>query len=115
MNFFKIVGIFLVAVLFALTAKSCIIQDPKPEECEVVTTTIIGIKAGTSFDIYLYDNNGDYYYINRGMERGLEIPNLKKKLLNKQATMHLPKFAFGTSEHIAQLTVDGDTLFTEFK
>lgn len=115
MKYLNLAGGTLVLFLFVLMVQSCIIKNPKPEECEVVTATIVSIKEGTSFDIMLYDNQGDYYYINRGLEQGLTLESLKNKLLNKEATMHLPKFAIGTSEHIAQLAVDGTVLYSEFK
>ena len=105
----------VLAILMVLVFKSYVINDPKPEDCEVITATIVEVKEGTSYDIVFKDTGGDFYYINRGIESGLQIDDLKNSTLNKEATMHLPKFAIGTSEHIAQLTVDGTVLYTEFK
>lgn len=104
----------LLFALITLTLKSCIINNPQPEECVAVKARIVQIDERSGFDIFLLDDGGDYYYINRGAERGLTVEGLKKKLLNKEATMHLPKFVLGTSEHIAQLSIAGDTIFTEF-
>ena len=115
MKYLKISGGILSILLVVLITKSCIISNPKPEECEIVTATIASITEGSSFDIVLHDSAGDYYYINRGLEQGLTLQGLKNSVLNKEATLHLPKFAIGTSEHIAQLTVDGTVLYTEFK
>lgn len=94
---------------------SCIIQNPKPERCEITNAHIIEIKERTSFDIVFIDQKGDQYYINRGLEQGLNIDTLKKYALNQSVRLHLPKFWLGTSEHIAQIEIKNDTLFTEFK
>ena len=59
----------------------------------------------------------DYFYINRGLERGLNLETLNAKVLNKTVTLHLPKLLGGavTSEHIAQLALEDEIIFTEFK
>ncbi len=101
-----------IAVLFLF--KSCIINNPKPEECTIVTAKITKITEGTSFDIVFHDNQGDFYYINRGLEQGLNLDSLNAKVLNKTVTLHLPKLALGTSEHIAQLAIGKEVIFTEF-
>ncbi|TXG36837.1 hypothetical protein [Seonamhaeicola maritimus] len=76
---------------FSMILLSCVIKDPKPEECVIQNETIIHIKEGTSFDIVFSDNQGDHYYINRGLERGLILDSLNAKVLNKTVTLHLPK------------------------
>ena len=107
---------FLLLVSFVLCT-SCIINNPQPEECYIQTETIINISEGSSQDIVFSDDSGDHYYINRGLERGLNLDSLNAKVLNKTVTLHLPKVLGGlvTSEHIAQLTVDETIIFTEFK
>ena len=103
----------LVLFLF-LVFKSCVINNPQPEECEIVNVTIKRITVGSSNDIMFYDNGTDFYYINRGLERGLNLETLNAKVLNKTVTLHLPKMLFGTSEHIARLAIGDDIIFTEF-
>ncbi|RKE98519.1 hypothetical protein [Ichthyenterobacterium magnum] len=98
----------------SLFLNSCLIENPKPEDCVIETETIINIKEGTSNDIVFSDTDGDHYYINRGLERGLILDSLNAKVLNKTVTLHLPKLFFGTSEHIAQLAVANEVIFTEF-
>ncbi len=101
-------------ILICITLRSCIIHNPKPEDCDVVNVYVTEIKEGTSFDIVLNDLKGDHFYINRGLERGLYIDSLKKYTLHQTVRLHLPKFWIGTSEHIAQIETKSDTLFTEF-
>ena len=105
------------ALLIALLAllNSCVIKDPKPEDCVVETVKIVDITEGTSKDIVFHDNGTDYYYINRGLEKGLNLDSLKTKVLNKTVTLHLAKVIGGiTSEHISQLEVNNEILYTEF-
>ena len=101
-------------IIISLSFHSCIIDNPQPEECDIETEKIISIKEGTSFDIVFSDTHGDHYYINRGLERGLNLDSLNAKVLNKTVTLHLPKLFFGTSEHIAQLAIGDEIIFTEF-
>lgn len=110
--FFTLVLSIVFTVILSFT--SCIINNPKPEECDIEVEKIINIKEGTSFDIIFSDSHGDHYYINRGLERGLNLDSLNAKVLNKTVTLHLPKLFYGTSEHIAQLAIGDEIIFTEF-
>ncbi len=114
-GFFTIIGISLLIGGFLLLA-SCIIQNPKPEDCEVVAVKITQITEGSSFDIVFHNDGNDFYYINRGLERGLNLDSLKTKVLNKTVTLHLAKVMGGiTSEHISQMALGDDIIFTEFR
>jgi len=108
---------FIVLALFLsifLVFKSCVISNPQPEECEIVEVTINKITKGSSYDIVFHDDGTDFYYINRGLEQGLNLETLNAKVLNKTVTLHLPKMLFGTSEHIAQMAIGDEIIFTEF-
>jgi hypothetical protein len=108
-------SIILILFLFAfLVFKSCVIVNPQPEDCEIVQITIKKITEGPSYDIVFHDNKTDYFYINRGLEQGLNLETLNAKVLNKTVTLHLPKMLFGTSEHIAQMAIGDEIIFTEF-
>jgi len=114
----KKLGLYISIIIFiSYSLVSCIIHNPLPEECYVQTETITSITEGSTFDIVFKDLNGDRYYINRGIELGLNLDSLNAKVLNKTVTLHLPKLLGGlvTSEHIAQLKVGEDIIFTEFK
>lgn len=95
---------------------SCIVKDVQPEDCVIQTQKIIEITEGTSYDIVFKDTGGDRYYINRGIEQGLNLDSLNVKVLNKTVTLHLAKVMGGlaTSEHISQLSVNDAIIFTEF-
>ncbi|WP_250433272.1 hypothetical protein [Hanstruepera flava] len=105
---------FCVGFFGLVAISSLIIKDPKPEKCVVLTKKIVRITEGSSYDIVLSDAGTDHYYINRGLEQGLNLDSLSAKVLNKTVTLHLPKLWLGTSEHIAQLAVGDDIIYTEF-
>ncbi|NND62969.1 MAG: hypothetical protein HKN48_07210 [Flavobacteriaceae bacterium] len=111
------IKIFFCGILLSLSLQSCLISDPKPERCDVVEITVNEIKEGNGeYDIVLKDAGTDYFYINRGLEQGLSITDLKAKVLNKKVTLHLPKVMLGLvqSEHISQITVEDEIIYTEF-
>ena len=64
------------------------------------------LERGT-LGIVFYDNKGDRFYINSGLEQGLNLDSLNANVLNKSVTLHLAKVLDGmtTSQHIAQLAV----------
>ena len=101
-------------LLLPLLMTGCLIQNPTPEDCVTKEITVNEIVESTSYDIMFKESNGDFYYINRGLERGLSIDELNETVLNKKVTLHLYKFWFGTSEHISQISLDDDIIFTEF-
>ncbi len=120
MNYTIKKNVFLIALpVFLLISvplfmSGCIIQNAQPEDCEVVEVVLTEVKEGSSYDIVFSEGNKDFYYINRGLEQGLTIEDLQQQVLNKKVTLHLYKLWYGTSEHISQLSVDGNVLFTEF-
>lgn len=99
-----------------LFCASCIITNPKPEACVVENIKITRITKGPLNDIVFHDDGTDHYYINRGLELGLNLDSLNVKVLNKRVTLHLPKLLGGlvTSKHIAQLEIEDKIIFTEF-
>jgi len=107
-------NLFILSILFIFS--SCIIQNPKLEDCHVVETTIIDVYEGSSYDIVFQDNGTDYY-INHGLELGLNLEDIKASVLNKTVILHLPKLFGGAvnSEHIAQLAMGDSIIFTEFE
>ncbi|MDX1463448.1 MAG: hypothetical protein R3359_10355 [Marinirhabdus sp.] len=101
-------------VLLALTT-SCIISNPDQEDCKVITMKVTKISEGGVKDLVFHNAEGDFYYINRGLENGFTLANAETAVLNKSATLHLAETWLGSnSNHIAQLEVDGKILYTEF-
>ena len=104
----------ITGLLIFVGIKFFLIKDPKPEDCVVKTIRVTDITEGAGFDIIFTDTTGTRYYINRGVEQGLELNSLKKMAIGKEATIHLPTFAIGVSEHIAQVVIADSIIYTEF-
>ena len=94
--------------------KSCIIQNPKPKDCEIKEITVSMFSKRDTLDIVFHESDGDFYCINRGLERGLTLEGIERRVLNKKVTLHLANTMMGTSNHIAHLTIDDEVVFTEF-
>ena len=104
-------------LIISLALVSYIISNPKPEECAVINTAIIKVAEDPSYDIVFHNADGDHIYINRGLEQELNLEELNTAVLNKSVTLHLAKILDGsvTSEHISQLAVDDNIIYSEFK
>ena len=81
------------ALFFML--KSCIIQNPKPEDCEIKETTVSGISEGGTLDIVFHETDGYFYYINRGPERWLTPEGVEQIVLKKKLPCALPILSWG--------------------
>ena len=105
---------FILLLSLSLFLNGCVIKNLNPEDSVVHEIIVTEINEGTSNDIVIKDTGTDFYYINRGLEKGLSIKELNDKLLNKKVTLHLPEFWLGTPEHIAQLELNDIVIYTEF-
>jgi len=83
----------------------------------VVELQVAHISEGGVKDIVFHNRGKDrFYYINRGLEQGLILDSLKTKVLNKTVTLHIAKVMGGkTTPHIAQLAMNDEIIYTEFK
>ncbi len=96
-------------------SQSCIIQNPRQENCEQIEITVEEIYEGGIKDIVFSGPDGKFFYINRGLEQGLTLQGMKNKVLNKKVTLHLAKIITGTSSnHIAQMSLGQEVIYTEF-
>lgn len=104
-----------VLIILANSLTSCIIKGSSPSNSRVVTMRVDTIYEGGFKDIAFKQFDGKMAYINRGLENGLTLEGMRSKVLNKTITLHLSNTIIGTSNHIAQVVVENDTLYTEFK
>lgn len=94
--------------------KSSIIQDPNPADSEVKEITVSRISEAGTLDIVFHETNGDFYYIDRGLEQVPTLEGIEQQVLNKKVTLHLANTIIGTSNYIARLAVKDEIVFTEF-
>jgi hypothetical protein len=95
--------------------QSCIIQNPKEENCEQIEITVEEVSEGGTKDIIFSGPDGEFFYINRGLEQRLTLQGMKNKVLNKKLTLHLAKMITRTSSnHIAQMSLEKEVVYAEF-
>lgn len=110
-----ILGFIALALIgFMVLVAGNSVNNPKIEECAVKQITVTNVYEGGTKDLVFSESNGDFYYINRGLEQGMTIEGMKEKALNKEVTLHIAPILAGAPRHIAQLAVDGDIIYTEF-
>ena len=114
---------FLIVFLFAVSF--VLIFRPVPivkEEKALVVAGIIEkmkITEGNDFVFKLKDNPVRYY-INRGVEAGLDYPTFEKELLYQQAVFQYPKYWTpldwnNAIRHISKVEHQGKVYFNELK
>jgi hypothetical protein len=111
---------FLVILVIALALRP--LPEATTDNCLRFRDVVMAVKKGNGeTDIVLkLMKDKNYYYINRGLENGLALDNLKSRLLYKDVELLVIKHwtpldpAFHT-RHIAQLAADGEVVYTEIK
>ncbi len=94
---------------------SCLVKSPTKENSEIKKITVAKIYEGGVKDIVFAEADGTFYYINRGLERGYTLEGIREKVLNKNVTLYLAHTITGSlTNHIAQVAIGDEVLFTEF-
>ena len=92
-----------------------------PEErLSVAEGTIDHIFEAGEFDIvFTIRESGKHYYINRGIEQGLSVEDLRDKLLNQKVTIKYPEFwsLMGSENvnHLSKLIFRDQVIYTELE
>ena len=90
---------------------------PNENDCEVVRGTVIKIEGqGVKDIVFTIAGQEKTYYVNRGLERGLELDKLRSELINKEITIKYPRYwtpLGNASKHISKIEFSGRTIFTE--
>jgi hypothetical protein len=93
----------------------------KEENALKVKGIVKGIHEGGENDVVFYlENHDTRYYINRGLENGLNLASLKNKLMGKEVTIKYPKYWTPLDwdneiRHLSKLEYKGEVLFNELK
>lgn len=79
----------------------------------------IKLTEGNDFVFHLKDNP-TRYYINRGIEAGLDYSDFESRVLNQKIVVKYPEYWTpldwnNTVRHISKVELNGETLFNEFK
>ncbi|MDC3242391.1 hypothetical protein OAT82_01810 [Flavobacteriaceae bacterium] len=70
--------------------------------------------------VFVMENSGRRFYINRGLENGLALNNLREKLIGNSITVKYPKYWTpldwnNSVRHISKVEFNGEALFNELK
>lgn len=91
------------------------------DECHRVEGIVDEIWEAGEKDIVfrLYDHE-KVYYINRGLEQGLTLEDLRKKLLQRKVIIYHPKYwapldPNGYSKHLSKLMLKDEVIYNEIR
>ncbi len=97
-----------------------IVPDATTENSRCVTGRIAHIEEGGTKDVvFKLEHDHATYYINRGLEQGLDWATVKQ-LEGKEAVLHYvkhwsPLSALSQVKHLARVEVEGKILYDEIK
>ena len=121
-NFPKFIFIIfsLLVLVFAV-----LIFRPVPtvtaNEALVTQGVVTDIYEGGVHDIaFRIENDETVYYINRGLEQGLELAQLERQLMGKEITINYPDYWTPLDwndkiKHISRVEINGQVIFSELK
>ncbi|HTF29052.1 MAG TPA: hypothetical protein VK625_09420 [Flavitalea sp.] len=96
---------------------------PIPVERDCLTTRGIVsevYEGGTNDVVFKLQGQHKTFYVNRGLERGLELDKLRTELISKEITIKYPKYwtpldPVNTIRHISKVEHKGRIVFSELE
>ena len=115
-NWFILIGLAFLT-LGILIFRSLPIPDEK--DCLSLKGVVTEVYEGGVKDVVFKLQGVDKeFYINRGLERGLDLKKLQAELITKEIVVKYPQYwtpldPTNSVRHIAKIECDGKTIFTE--
>lgn len=111
-------GVLFLASAVLIFRPVPIVSESKAIVEKGIVTDIYGTKGNDI--IFRLKDNPRRFYINRGLENGLELEHLKSRLTGHLITVKYPKYWTpldwnNSIKHISKLEFNGETLFNELK
>jgi len=114
---FIFIGVMFIA-LFGLILRP--VHVPKnAEDCLVAEGKVIGIFEGGVKDVvFRLEGDKAMYYINRGLEQGLDLEDLQEKLIGNNVVIRYPEHwtlldPNNRTKHLSILEYNGEELYNE--
>lgn len=115
--------IILIGLVFLGLAILIFRPVPVPDEkdCLSLKGIVVEIYEGGVKDVvFRLQGQNQIYYVNRGLERGLDLGQLRSALTNRVVTIKYPKYwtpldPGNSVRHISKIEYEGRTLFTELE
>ena len=110
--------------MFAFLAFA-LIFTPVPIVCEdnaiVETGTVKSIYEGGEKDVVIVlDETSRRFYVNRGLENGLDLKTLQSQLMGHKVVLKYPNYWTpldwnNTIKHLSKIEFEGEVIFNEFR
>ena len=116
--------IFLLFGLLFLVLVAMILRPvpiPAEEDLLVETGTVVAIyEAGTKDVVFQLAHTDVRYYINRGLEKGLNLSLLKATLMDQEITIKYPSYwtpldPRNDDRHVTKLEYAGEVIFSDLE
>lgn len=88
-------------------------------DCLEVTGTVTRIFEGGPFDVvFVLDGEDRMFYVNRGMQRGMDLGNLRATVIGEEVTLKYPDYwtpldPMGSTRHVSKVELGETVLFDE--
>ena len=118
---FSLLTIGSVALLILMSLVFTPVPIPDEGECLVDSGVVTNIYESGSKDITLIlSGHRKRYYINRGLERGLQLNEVGTALLGRKVVIKYPDYwtpldPKNSIRHVSKSELDGQTIFTELQ
>ena len=115
-NHFNLLGITFAVMLPFFCIAFLQPVDTSQENCLQVTGIIEAVTESTSYDVtFKLKDDPTIYYVNRELERGLELKDLQQTLIGQNISLWYAQSWQSTSLHIAHIEVGEDVIYSEWK
>lgn len=121
----KVRRLIISAALLLLVAFFIVAMRPVPtpqeKDCLTATGVVVQLYESGEKDITIRLKDVDQtFYINRGVEAGLDIKQLRENLINNVVTIKYPDYwtpldPAGNMRHVSVLDLNGEKIFSELK
>ena len=120
---FMVKGILYIAFCFFLICILIFRPVPivKESRAKKVEGKVMSIYEGGEKDVvFILQKDKTRYYINRGLENGLDLQELKQNLIGQKVIIKYPRYWTpldwnNTIKHLSKLEHDGNVIFNELK
>ena len=117
-------GLALIGACFLLLAVLIFRPVPVPnsvDKCLVFEGEVQAIyEAGVKDALFVFRDSDRRFYINRGLEYGLDLEDLRENLTGRRVTVYYPKYwtpldPSNNIKHLSQLNLEGEVIWTEIR
>jgi hypothetical protein len=111
------IALLLFVVFVAMTLRP--VPIPEEKDCLVTTGIVVQLHESGTKDITIRLRGNDHtFYINRGVEAGLDVKKLRADLVGNVVTLKYPDHwtpldPSGSTHHVCVVELNGEKIFNE--